>query len=284
MRTLLLGLIGYLFLTSVCFASDDDYYYDESDYEYQKEDDIGANAGAIDGLDETSVPLFESPCAYAIAEIVRKTDCNEINLNYQSQVEVLLPVSLNETGQEVTQSNNSILVPFLISQKQKITTFSPEAMKKLKLTPGANVSIVYETLKAVEGDENILGLDIVKRTLIALDLYKYDAAIAILSDKGDGYLINWPLDSFRDKKLVNKAKRVEEGYKKLMQKIKETKIKYNETVSSYRNVVVKKDKEIESLKTEVNGLIKTMKSLTGKAPLTSNKTTSKNPPVGPKKN
>eukprot|EP00826_Nyctotherus_ovalis_P010800 TRINITY_DN12827_c0_g1_i4.p1 TRINITY_DN12827_c0_g1~~TRINITY_DN12827_c0_g1_i4.p1 ORF type:complete len:275 (-),score=109.61 TRINITY_DN12827_c0_g1_i4:711-1535(-) len=258
MKLWLLALLGCSLWAVVRADADDDYYYDESDYSSEKPAET-PTPGAASNYSQEMPSIFQSECAYLPASTVKKKECNEINLNFNAQVEILLPINVS--------NNDAVYVPFLISQKQKVTTFSHEAAKKLGLQEGVNVTIVYESLPAVIGDENILGLDILKRSLLGIDLYSYEAGIAILSDKGLAYLVNWPLENFRDKKLQRKTKKFEASFKKIMKKMEDAETKFEEEVKQLNEQIEAKDNEIEEKKKQIADLLKTYKKTTGKDPI-----------------
>lgn len=246
-------LLGCCLFVAIRSDTTDDYYYDED--EYNSETPNQAPEATYNYTHELP-GVFQSECAYLPADVVKNKDCGEITLNFNAQVEVLLPVNVTE--------GNIIIVPFLVSQKQKVTTFSHEAAEKLGVEEDQNITVVYETIPTIIGDENILGLDILKRSLLGIDLFNYEAGIAILSDKGMGYLVNWPLDTFRDKKLQHRTKKFEAGFKKLVQKLEKAEVDFVKEMEKYRDQIAERDALIKEAKEEIEELLKTYKKTTGK--------------------
>jgi len=258
MKSLCIALLGCCLFVIVRSESEDDYYYDEDEYNYEQPQERSSGNTYFNYTKELP-GVFQSECAYLPAEVVKTKDCSEITLNFNAQVELLLPVNITE--------NKSIIVPFLVSQKQKATTFSHEAAKKLKLKDGENVTIVYESLPAIIGDENILGLDILKRCLLGIDLFNYEAGIVILSDRGIGYLVNWPIESFRDRKLQHKTRKYEAGFKNLIKKLETMDTKFEAEIKEYKKLLNFKDAQIKEAKAEIEALLQTYKTATGKDPI-----------------
>ena len=85
-------------------------------------------------FDPNFITIFNNECAYIESNIAPKDACDEVNLNSNSQIEILLPVS--KAG-----SNATFFIPFLVSQKQKRTSISKKAMDVLKVKEGDDITI-----------------------------------------------------------------------------------------------------------------------------------------------
>ena len=118
------------------------------------------------------------------------------------------------------------------------------------------VNIVHNTIRIELGGNNVIGIDILKKALIAFDLHKYNAGIALLEDNGSAYVINWPIDSFGDNEFSHKGKKVSDSYVKLAKSLKKIEIENQRRIDDYLTVIKEREKNIKELQKELEDLKK----------------------------
>jgi len=196
------------------------------------------------------ISLFNSTCAYNFSHIVSISNCSEININPYFQVEVLLPV-------KNIDKNISIHIPFIINYKQKFTTFSQYALDKLQVKNNTNITLINDKITVIFGENNILGLDILQRSLLATDFSSYNAGIAIFNKNNSAYVLNWPLDEFKNHTARQKTNEISKNFKKLEQTILENRRKHKERVLEINDAIEDRIDMINQLARKIEQLEKT---------------------------
>ncbi len=186
--------------------------------------------------------LFKSNCTYRkVSEVSDEQECNKVQLSKEYNIEILLPVTLEDVSQ-------SIFVPFIIDPSVNEITLSLEAQQKLGIDRDMqNVTILHSVIPARKAEESVIGLNFLEESLVAIDFYAKQVGIEIGSQDGNKYQFNWPLDTFRDIHSEKVANRVAANFQRLKKKFERQQAAYKEEIKSLSKELKKKDKFVHKL-------------------------------------
>ena len=188
--------------------------------------------------------LFESNCTYKTTDELSEDKCIGILLTKERTVEVMIPIT-------PIGANYTIYVPFEIDPAHNETTLSIVAQQKLRVDKdNENLTMAGREITVKKGEENLLGLNFLENCLLAIDFFSNEAGLNIYNEDGTHYVLNWPLDTFKDMKLEEKANKLVKQHTELKKEYKEIMKTFDKEVSELKTVLKKKDKIVKGLKAE----------------------------------
>lgn len=182
--------------------------------------------------------LFDSNCSYKNASEISNRECQVIQLIKDHGVEVILPV-------KTVGMNYSVLVPFVVDPTSNETTLSLDAQLRLSFeTDNQNLTILSIVVQAKKAEESVIGLDFLENCLLAMDFTASEAGLDVTGEDGRHFSLNWPLESFRDRKGEKRVGMLEEKYAQLKHTMRELARDQSEEVGVLKSALMERDRMI----------------------------------------